>query len=134
MASLLDIAPLVERVTVRGDEVEVRGISFGDIAYVVQRFPELRKSFGGGVGFTFSAEAVAALGPAIVGAVIACALGVRGDEAEERAAAALALGEQLDLIEAVIRMTAPSGIVPFVEKLTAVFGAVGATGKMPVTN
>ena len=43
MAGLLDIAPLSETVTVRGQAVEVTGISAAGVAMLLRRFPALRK-------------------------------------------------------------------------------------------
>jgi|ERR1700687_1294608 len=139
MTGLRDIAPLSEKVAIRDFELELRGLDVGDIAYLLQRFPTLRKTFGDWTGPDFNAQAVAALGNEIVGVLIACASGGQGDEAEEKGAAALSLGEKLDVIEVIMRLTAPGGVVPFAEKLSrmvagaavAEFGRALGTSSQP---
>ncbi len=126
MTGLRDIAPISERVKIRDFELELHGIDIGGIAYVLQRFPELRKTFGDAAGPELNAEAIVGLGREVVGAVIACAAGEQGDEAAEKGAAALALGEQLDVIEVILRLTTPGGVIPFVEKISALMAGGGA--------
>jgi hypothetical protein len=136
MTGLRDIAPISERVKIRDFELEIRGIDIGGIAYVLQRFPELRKSFGDPAGPELNAEAIVGLGRDVVGVVIACAAGEQGDEAAEKGAAALALGEQVDVIEVILRLTAPGGVIPFVEKVSAMMAGSEAVrfGRVLATN
>lgn len=142
MPSLLDIAPLVETVTIRGVDLEVRGLGIDSIAYFIGRYPAL-----GAIIASRSAEMraeepaggaalVEQLGPDAIGVIIACATGRRGDAEHEAAAAGLALEEQVIIIESVMRMTAPSGLVPFVARIAKMAGvdlAVAVPGRAPDT-
>ena len=135
MVGLLDIAPLAETLTIRGAELDVRGIGVGGIAYLMQRYPQIGAAFS--TPSTNAMALVEQIGPAAIGAVIACALGHRGDAKYERAAAEnLTFEEQVDVIAAAIRMTAPAGIYPFVERIARMAGVeLGAPlpGKAPDT-
>ena len=48
MPGLVDIAPLVETVDVRGAKVDVKGVSAEAVASLLWRFPELRKQWATG--------------------------------------------------------------------------------------
>ena len=123
MVSLIDIAPAVERVQIRGQEVEVFGISAAGVASLLSRFPELRRAF---VGRDVPVDQLLAMGGEIVNAIIAAGTGDAGDEVAEEAAGRLSIDEQADLIAAIARATLPKGVGPFVEKLVALGGLVGA--------
>lgn len=117
MPSLLDIAPLTEQVTVRGVSLSVRGVSALGVASLIQRFPEVQDLMG---GKELSAESLFKFGGAVVAAIIACGLGSPGSSEHEESAAGLSIEEQLDLLDAILRLSLPRGIGPFVEKLTRV--------------
>ncbi len=120
MVSLVDIAPATERVTVRGQEIEVSGVSAAGVAMLLARFPDLRKLFAGrDVGM----EELMAVGGELVAAIIAAGTGSPGGPAAEAAAGRLGIDEQADLLSAILRVTLPKGVGPFVEKLLAL-GAV----------
>ena len=122
MVGLVDIAPAVERVTIRGQEVEVTGISAAGVASLLARFPELRRMFSGrDVPF----EKLLTMGGEIVSAIIAAGTGASGDEAAEAAAGRLSIDEQADLLAAIVQATLPKGVGPFVEKLAALGADVG---------
>ena len=57
-----------------------------------------------------------------VAALLAAGCGYPGDEKAETVAASLPINLQADLLAAVMRMTLPHGLGPFVEKLTALGG------------
>jgi hypothetical protein len=79
------------------------------------RFPELRALISGrDVGL----DQLLALGGDIVGAVIAAGCGQVGDELAEAAAGRLPLDDQAELLTAVMKLTMPQGIGPFVDKLS----------------
>lgn len=122
MVGLVDIAPAVERVTIRGEAVEVFGVSAGGVASLLARFPDLRRMFS---GRDVPVDQLLAMGGEIVNAIIAAGTGAPGDEAAEAAAGRLSIDEQADLLAAIARATLPKGVGPFVEKLTALGGAVG---------
>lgn len=122
MASLLDIAPLTETVSVRGTDIPVTGVSAKGIAQIMARFPEVREMM---VGREVSVDRLVELAVDAVGAIIAAGTGHPGDPDHERMAASLLLEEQADLLAAILRVTLPRGVGPLVEKLKAMGGALG---------
>lgn len=132
MVGLLDIAPLTETVDIHGTTIEVRGLGVDDLAYLIQRFPEVGRAL---VERTIDAAGIVGLGPGIVGAAIAVAIGAQGDLAQEKAATSrLTLTEQVDVVAVIMRLTTPEGVVPFVERLTGLFGAPAVSGRGQVLN
>ena len=122
MVSLVDIAPAVERVTIRGQQIEVFGVSAAGVAMLLARFPDLRKLFA---GRDVGADEIMGVGGDLVAAIIAAGTGDPGDEVAEEAAGRLGIDEQADLLAAILRVTLPKGVGPFVEKLLALGGALG---------
>jgi hypothetical protein len=57
-----------------------------------------------------------------VAAIIAAGCGYPGDDKAEAIAAKLPLDSQTDFLAAILRLTLPKGIGPFVNKLTALSG------------
>jgi hypothetical protein len=108
MPGLLDIAPpeiSVERVDIRGTELEVRGIRNREWAMLLRRFPELRKQAAGG---SVSDEDMAVASIEIMPAVIAAGLGNTGDaKTEALIAERLTDAEQAEVFGAVMRLTNP---------------------------
>ena len=72
MVGLVDIAPATERVTVRGQEVEVFGVSAAGVAQLLARFPDLRKLFS---GREVGADEIMDVGGDLVAAIIAAGTG-----------------------------------------------------------
>ena len=123
MPSLLDIADLGETVTVRGTPVLVTGVSAHGFAVLLQRFPVLREALA---GREVAAERLMEIGPEAVAAIIAAGTGSPGNAQAEAVAASLPVGDQIDLIEATLRMTLPRGVGPLVERVAALASVVGA--------
>ncbi len=123
MVGLIDIAPSVETVDVQGASVAVHGISAKGLAHLLGRFPELRKLM---TGQEVETEQLMAIGGDAVAAIIAAGCGYPGDETAETVAGKLSLDAQADLLAAILRLTLPKGIGPFVEKLTALGGVLDA--------
>jgi len=119
MVGLIDIAPRVETVTVQGTPVSVHGISAKGVAHLLGRFPELRKLMS---GQEVEADQLMAMGGDAVAAIIAAGCGYPADEKAEAVAGKLAIDAQADLLAAIVRLTLPAGLGPFVEKLTALGG------------
>ena len=117
MVSLLDIVPSVETVDVGGEKIAVHGVSATGLAYLIRRFPEL---LSGGIGV----EMLMSVGGEAVAAVIACGCGYHGNEVAEGKAASFSLDVQADLLAAILRLTMPQGVGPFVEKLAALKAAI----------
>jgi hypothetical protein len=133
MVGLIDIAPRTETVDVQGVEVAVHGISAKGLAYLLGRFPELRQLM---TGQAVDIEQLMSVGGDAVAAIIAAGCGYPGDEKAEAVAATLALDAQADLLAAIVRLTLPAGLGPFVEKLTALGGILDAapSATAPVSN
>ena len=123
MVGLIDIAPSVETVDVQGAPVAVHGISAKGIAHLLGRFPELRMLM---TGQQVETEQLMTMGGDAVAAIIAAGCGYPGDEKAEAVAGKLSLDAQADLLAAILRLTLPRGVGPFVEKLTALGGILDA--------
>lgn len=116
MAGLLDIAAVIETVTINGTAITVPGVSAKGIAHLLARFPEFRMAMTGrGVDASRWLE----IGGDAIAALIAAGTGHPGEEEYEAAAARLGLEAQAELIAAILKVTMPGGPGPFVEKLTA---------------
>ena len=115
MADLLDIAESVETVTIRGQAVAVPGIDARGIIHILQRFPVIREHMAkkGGV----KPERLMEIGGDAVVAIIAAGTGHPGDEKHEEAAGRLGVEEQMDLLEAIFRVTLPKGLDSLLQKL-----------------
>jgi hypothetical protein len=114
MASLLEVANVARSVTVRGVDVSVVGLSGTEIATLMARFPEVGKLMS---GVEPDRKSLMKMAPVALNAFIAAGTGKAGDKATEDFAGTLGVGEQLDLIDEILRLTFPRGIGPFVEKL-----------------
>lgn len=130
MVGLVDIAPRSETVMVGDVAVPVSGVSARGVAYLLSKFPELRKLMSGGDDNT--ADALMKIAPDAIAAIIAAGIGKPGDAEEEAAADRLPLEPQTDLLAAILRLTLPRGIGPFAEKLTALMGSVGSVPETTV--
>lgn len=132
MPGLLDIAPSTKTVTVQGQPVAVHGLSAEGIAYILARFSVARELFAGR-DVNLDADAIAKLAPEAVNAIIAAGTGYPNNPEAEAVAAKLPAGTQLDLLAAIVEVTMPGGVGPFVEKLRATFGGIVESGKAPAT-
>jgi hypothetical protein len=119
MVGLIDIAPQTETIKVQGASVAVYGISAKGIAHLLGRFPEMRKLM---TGQQVKSENLMAMGGDAVAAIIAAGCGYPADKQAEAMAGKLAIDAQADLLTAIVRLTLPAGLGPFVDKLTALGG------------
>ena len=133
MVGLIDIAPKVEAIEVQGTAVAVHGVSAKGVAHLLGRFPELRKLM---TGQAVEADQLMTMGGDAVAAIIAAGCGYPGDEKAETVAGRLSIDVQADLLAAILRLTLPVGLGPFVEKLTALGGILDAapSGMVPASN
>lgn len=122
MVKLTDLAPVTKKVTLRGHEFDVSGISAMDLAEIAVRFPDEAKKLLEAESVT--PHQVLALARPAAGAILAACLGSLGDAGEEKAALGLPAGEQIEILEAGIKLTMPEGVVPFVERLVSIFQAL----------
>lgn len=130
MVGLIDIAPATETVDVQGKPVAVLGVSAKGLAHLLARFPELRRLMS---GQEVQADQLLAMGGDAVAAVIAAGCGHPGDSTAEAIAGTLSLDLQADLLAAILRLTLPRGIGPFVEKLTALGSLLGVEDAQSAT-
>ncbi|RWF44297.1 MAG: hypothetical protein EOS65_02665 [Mesorhizobium sp.] len=126
MVGLLDIAPLTETVPVGGAQIEVFGVSAKGVVSLLARFPEVRMLMN---GKEVGVDRLMQMGGDAIAAVIAAGVGLPGDEEQEQIAARLPIEAQADLLAAIIKVTLPNGIGPFVEKLTALGAIVGSVAE-----
>jgi hypothetical protein len=141
MVGLIDIAPNVETVDVQGKSVTVHGVSAKGVAHLLGRFPELRMLM---TGQDVETAKLMTMGGDAVAAIIAAGCGYPGDEKAETVAGRLSIDAQADLLAAILRLTLPVGLGPFVEKLTALGGildprsesgaGVAPSGTAPASN
>lgn len=132
MVGLLDIGPLTRIITVRGKELEVKGISAKGLFLLLDEFPEMRKLLSGS-GVEAKPEQLIHQIPGAVASIIAAATGHPGDAMHIKfAAEELNLGEQAEIIQTAWDLTFPKGAQSFIEALGAV-GAVTASGWGQVT-
>lgn len=132
--SLADIGVPRENVALGKENVLIRGLSAEDLFYLFDRFPEIQTWVSGApINPMKTPQALAAL-IAVAGGFSA------GDEKGEQLARNLPVESQLDILEAVGRLTFKSGFGPFAERLTALLNGVAValpslrSGKAQVTN
>lgn len=129
MTDLREIADLRTDVPLpaHGVTLRCRGATAEELVGLVERFPALggrlfpllaSQGAPGGV----DAPSLVAEAPGAVHALIALGLDHPGDTEYEAQAARLPFGVQVELLLAIIDLTIPGGIVPFVQKITSVFG------------
>ena len=123
MVGLIDIAPKIETIDVQGASVAVHGISAKGVAHLLGRFTELRMLM---TGQEVQTEHLMTMGGDAVAAIISAGCGYPGDEKAEAVAGRLSIDAQADLLAAILRLTLPVGLGPFVEKLTALGGILDA--------
>jgi len=129
MTSLTDIGELTTTVEIRRNKLKVQGISAEGLMSLLQSFPELRNLMVGNADEGVIVELVKKLPKAVV-AIIAIGLDKAGDENEEAAAKQLAVGEQLELVSAIWKLTFPKGLKSFIDALEALANEVaGESGK-----
>lgn len=122
---LSDIAASEVTVKVRGKDVEIPGVSAEGLVHLLERFPELQALLTGKAD-AIDPKNMLSFGAKVVSAIIAAGCGYPGDEQAEATARKLPVNDQLSLLEAVLRVTLPGGLGPFVERLAAVGNQLGA--------
>jgi hypothetical protein len=112
--SLLDIGPVTEQVSVGGKLLDVYGVSAKGIFTVLSRFPQVQSWFRSG---KLDTSRLVAEAPDAIAAIIAAGCGEPGNEEAEQAASRLPIEAQLDILEAIGRLTFTSGFGPFVRRI-----------------
>ncbi len=130
MVGLLDIAPPFRSVPVNGEDVRVTGVSAHGIAYLFQKFPQIRALLAQRAELTL--EEFIELVPEAIAAIIACGCGCVGSPEAEAMAAKLGAETQMDFLQAIAEVTMPKGVGPFFERLVGMANSVGASSaKIP---
>lgn len=125
MVSLVDIGPSKGVVEVRGQSVDINGLTASHIVAILMQFPEVRKIL---------AEKEADLGmlisqfPLAVGMIIAAGTGKAGDKATVDVAMELGVGEQYVILEKIVELTFPKGVKSFLDGVNAAMASAGVRG------
>lgn len=138
MPSLLDIGKLTRIVTIRGVDVEVRGLSGLTFLHLLDEFPELRKMMAQGGSQEPDPAVLLQQAPGAVASAVASACGyVKGSPDWGKAlemVAELSLGEQMEILLKVWELTFPKGIQNFIDALEKLAKeVVGAPGWVQAT-
>lgn len=113
-ASLLDVASAPRTVRINDLDVAVYGVSGKGLAAILGRFPDVAKMFS---GIEPDKAVLMQMGPDVLAAFIAAGCGCPNDDKAEKVASDLSVGNQLELVDAIIKISFPRGISPFVAKL-----------------
>jgi hypothetical protein len=127
MAGLLDLAAASEDVPINGSTIPVRPLSARAIAHLLAGFPDLRAYFS---GRELNPTELFRSAFSAVPAIIAAGMGKLGDAETEQQADDLPLDVQMDLVAAILRVTMPRGVGPFVEKFQSL--GLALNGGKPV--
>lgn len=128
MPSLTDIAASSEIVEIQGLKFEVWGLGASDIARLLGEFPQLRAAW---TQRDVTAESWFKAVPELVPIVICAGLHKLDDPKEIEGAGKLGIENQMVLVEPIWRLTMPSGLTPFVERLAALMGAAQNRSALP---
>lgn len=122
---LLDIGPLTEEVPLgKGKTLSVGGLSADDIFYLIDNFVEVKALVERKLK-TLSGKQLMQSAPKTIATIIACGTGERDDKKAVTAATKLPAAVQLKAINAILALTFPEGVGPFVEELWALQRAFG---------
>jgi hypothetical protein len=139
MVSLTDIGPAKATVLIRGQELDIVGLTAENIAEILLQFPEIRRML---VQVDPGMDVINQLMlriPDAINLVIAAACGVDLNDKEKReaackAAANFTVGEQYLIIESMLKITFPQGMANFLAGVQGLFEqAGGARGWAPAT-
>lgn len=128
MAGLVDVAIVTETVHIQGEDFQVHGLSFGAIAKLITRFPEFAKVAQGG---SFDFASLAVLGPEFVAAFLAAGLDPNWVPELEKVVAHLPIDDQMQIFVAILKVSMPRGVGPFVETIAASAKLLGLSSREP---
>src|SRR4051812_32375311 len=134
MVSLVDIGPSKGTVTLRGQEVEVNGLTASHIVGILLQFPEVRKILAEKEA---DLQLLISQFPLATGMIMAAGTGKEADPATIEVAMKLGVGEQYDLLAKIVELTFPKGVKSFLDGVNAAMDSVGVRGwdqatKLPV--
>jgi len=120
MLSLLDVLPRHERVDIGGGQkIDVYGISGGDIGKILERYPNAFQQIAD------SGSQPTRMDAGLLGALLAASQrngedeSMLNNEKAEKRGRALAVSDQIKIMQALGRCTFPDGIGPFLEDLVS---------------
>jgi hypothetical protein len=131
--SLTDIGAPHIKVSIGDKQVDVYGLSVENLIALLQRFPEAGKWLAPG---TVNMTEMIAAAPKLLSAIIATATGAPEDKESEAVASKLSVEIQLDILDAVVKLTFKDGFGPFVKRIAdlSVVAASVNFGRVTGTN
>jgi hypothetical protein len=123
MPALLDIAPSGEVVKVWGADLDIPGLSAAGLVHLWTHFPALQGLFDSGKAA--DPQSIMEAAPGAIAAIIAAGTGAPGCPQSEAQAAKMPIDSQLEVLTAIVRVSMPQGLGPFVERLMALVGGLG---------
>ena len=134
MTSIMDLAPLDEKVSIRGAEIGIVGLTVADFAALLHAYPNLRAMIDGrwSSGTAFDASALLSEAPAAVSDIIARGLADKtaGHDALVSKASTLTAQEQATLLVEIFKLTMPDGPSPFADAVVSLLGGQWASPRM----
>lgn len=124
MAGLADLVVRTETVEIQGETLEVHPLNFDTIGKLLQRFPEFGKLAAGG---KLDAASLFSLGPEFIGAFLASGLQRNWSPQVEEIVRELSIDEQIQIFAAILKISMPRGIGPFVKTVEAAATVLGLT-------
>lgn len=119
MVSLTDISPVGKPMPIDATQsVDCFGVSAAGIAMLIGRFPEISDLLMGQAPKDITLARILEVAPGAVAVIIAAGTGAPGDAKAEEVASSFPLELQYNLLEAIVDLTMPSGIGPFIDRLT----------------
>jgi hypothetical protein len=125
MVSLVDIGPSKGTVTVRGQNVEVNGLTATHIVGILMAFPEVRKILAEREA---DLQLLISQFPLAVAMILAAGTGKESDDATIQVALTLGVGEQYELLAKIVELTFPKGLKSFLDGVNAAMDSVGVRG------
>jgi len=125
MVSLVDIGPSKAKVEVRGQDVDVNGLTASHIVGILMAFPEVRKVLAEREA---DLQTLIAQFPLAVSMIIAAGTGKADDEKTIEVAGQLGVGEQYDLVSKIFELTFPKGMQSFLDGVRAAMASAGVRG------
>lgn len=116
---LADLAKRTEDVPVGDSHISVSGISVEKALDILKRFPALAKMANG-----FKLPDLIAIAPGALASIIATGCGQHGDKQAEADAANIPIEYQLDIVEAIGRLTFKNGFAPFAQRVLGLAASV----------
>lgn len=125
MVSLTDIGPSKGKVEVRGQFVDVNGLTVEHIIGIITAFPEVRKILAEREA---DLQTLVAQAPLAVAMMIAAGTGHPEDKEHIEIASGLGVGEQYELMAKIFELTFPKGMQSFLDGVRAAMDSAGARG------